>query len=193
VTSAGLPPAALAGPVGADAAGDVVAAYGLGNFPFGAVVALLFVIVLARAQGTYWLGRGIAAGTVRAGFLDRLGGRLVGPRMATATASLVRWGPLAVTLSFLTVGLQTMINAAAGLTRMPYLRYTLAMVPGCAVWAFIYATIGMTAFYAGVAAAAGSGWGLLAVALVLVLRRRRAGSPSVSEPSRGAAEASDVL
>lgn len=172
----------------ADQAGEVSASYGLDGFPFAAVVGALFVIVLLRAQGTYWLGRGIAAGTVRSPLGRRLGARLSGPGFGRAVALLHRWGPVAVTLSFFTVGVQTMINGAAGLTRMPYLRYTLAMIPGCVAWAFIYATVGLTAFYAAVTAAAGSPWALLAVAGVAagavwaVRRRRRARSaPGASD------------
>ncbi len=153
----------MSGPLGADSAGEVAAAYGLDGFPFAAVVGALFVIVLLRAQGTYWLGRGVAAGTIRMRVGGRLAARLSGPGLARALAYLHRWGPVAVTLSFLTVGIQTMVNGAAGLTRMPYLRYTLAMVPGCIAWAFIYATVGLTAFYAAVTAAAGSPWALLVV------------------------------
>jgi membrane protein DedA with SNARE-associated domain len=165
------------------AAGDgaeVVSAYGLSGFPFGAVVAGLFVIVLLRAQATYWLGRGLTAGTIRSGFAARLGRRLSGARLERAIGYVNRWGPIAVTLCFLTVGVQTVVNLAAGLTRMPFGRYTLAMIPGCVAWAFIYATVGLTAFYAGVAAAAGSPWaiaGLVAavvvLAILLLLRRRR--------------------
>ncbi|MBN8881120.1 MAG: hypothetical protein J0H73_02255, partial [Salana multivorans] len=64
--------------------------------------------------------------------------------------------------------------------RMPWLRYTLFMVPGCVAWAFIYATIGLAAFLAIVSAAAGSPWGLapvvlavVAVGVLVVLRLRR--------------------
>lgn len=168
----------MTGTLAAEGGAEVVSAYGLSGFPFGAVVAGLFVVVLLRAQATYWLGRGLTAGTIRSGFGARLGRRLSGPRLARAVGYVNRWGPIAVTLCFLTVGIQTMVNLAAGLTRMPFGRYTLAMVPGCVAWALIYATIGLTAFYATVAAAAGSPWalaGLLAAAAaaVLVVRRRR--------------------
>jgi membrane protein DedA with SNARE-associated domain len=78
-----------------------------------------------------------------------------------------RWGAPVVTLSFLTVGFQTVANAAAGLTRMPFLRYLLAMLPGCVAWAFLYATVGLAAVGAAVALAARSPWALLAVVLVL--------------------------
>lgn len=171
--------------VPADGPGEVAAAYGLGGFPFAVVVVGLFVIVLLRAQATYWLGRGLAAGTIRSRFGQRLGSRLTGPSFERAVGYLNRWGPLAVTLCFLTVGIQTMVNAAAGLTRMPYARYTLAMVPGCVMWAFIYATVGLTAFYAAVGAAAGSWWGIavlavaVAAAVVVLVRRRTAARQGV--------------
>lgn len=164
---------------------DVVSAYRLEGFPFGFVVAGLFVVVFFRAQLTYWLGRGLAAGTIKAGVAGRLSRKVSGPAFDRALTYLHRWGPLAVTLCFLTVGIQTMVNLAAGLGRMPFGRYTLAMLPGCAAWALIYATIGLTAFYAGVAAAAGSPWAaatiLLAIAAAAFLarqhRRRTARSP----------------
>ena len=50
-----------------------------------------------------------------------------------------------MTVSFLTVGLQTVVNAAAGLIRMPWIRYTVAMLIGCIAWAAIYATVGIAA------------------------------------------------
>ncbi|ACQ80027.1 membrane-associated protein [Beutenbergia cavernae DSM 12333] len=156
---------------------DVAAAYGLDGFPFGWVVVALFGIVLLRAQATYWLGRAVAAGV----WHTRLASRLDSPGMTRALGFVHRWGPLAVTLSFFTVGFQTMVNAAAGLVRMPWPRYTIAMVPGCIAWAFIYATVGLGAFLAIAAAATGSGWGIAAsavllaavVAAVVVTRRRR--------------------
>ncbi|WP_281861426.1 DedA family protein [Salana multivorans] len=144
---------------------SVLAAYGMADFPFGIAVVALFVIVLLRAQGTYWLGRGVAAGARTRPAVRRI---TEGPGVVRAIALLHRWGPLAVTLSFFTVGLQTVVNAAAGLVRMPWLRYTLFMVPGCVAWAFIYATIGLAAFLAIVSAAAGSPWGLAAVVLAVV-------------------------
>lgn len=151
-------------------------AYGLGDFPFALAVAALFAIVLCRAQGTYWIGRAIAAGVTTRPWARRL---VSGETAERGIALLHRWGPFAVTLSFLTVGAQTVINAAAGLVRMPWVRYTLFMVPGCLAWAFLYATIGLAAFLALAAAAAGSPLGVavivVAAALVafLVWRTRR--------------------
>lgn len=177
--AAGAIAAIAAGPRPFDAAGDVVSAYRLDGFPFAIVVVGLFAVVFLRAQLTYWLGRGLAAGTIKAGLADPLNRRLATPAFARAVRLLHRWGPFAVTLCFLTIGIQTMVNLAAGLGRMPLLRYTLAMIPGCVAWAFIYATVGLTAFYAGVAAAAGSPWAVAAIAgvllgaVLLAVRRRR--------------------
>jgi membrane protein DedA with SNARE-associated domain len=145
--------------------------------PFVVAVAALFVIVLVRAQGTYWLGRGVTAGVLHTPLADRI----TGPRTTRAITALNRWGPPLVTVSFLTVGLQTVVNAGAGLIRMPWIRYTAAMLIGCVAWALIYATIGIAAFETALALAARSPWALVAVlvavlavvAFVLVMRRRR--------------------
>ncbi len=145
--------------------------------PFGVTVAVLFCIVLLRAQGTYWLGRGVRAGVLH----TRLAAKVTGPRTTRATVALQRWGPPLVTLSFLTVGVQTVVNAAAGLIRMPFLRYTIAMLIGCLAWALIFATVGIAAVEGSIALAARSPLALAAVVLLLlggvalwfVLRRRR--------------------
>ncbi len=153
--------------------------------PFAVTVAVLFCIVLVRAQATYWLGRGVRAGVLH----SRLAAKVTGPRTTRATVALQRWGPPLVTLSFFTVGVQTVVNAGAGLIRMPYVRYTIAMVIGCLAWAFIFATVGIAAFEASLALAARSPWMLAGVvallvaviAIVVAMRRRRAsGGETVS-------------
>lgn len=155
---------------------EVLAAYGLDGFPFAWAVVALFVIVFCRAQGTYWLGRAVAAGARRTRW-HRLEQHAA---MVRATALLHRFGPVAVTLSFFTVGVQTAVNGAAGLIRMPWLRYTLFMIPGAVAWAFIYATVGLAAFLAVVGAASGHWWPLIVLVVLLagaagfVVRRRRA-------------------
>jgi len=157
-----------------------VDAYGLGDLPFAAVIAALFGIVFARTQLFYWLARGVAAGTVR---IERVKARIESPGVTRALDRLHRWGAPVVTLSYLTVGFQTAVNVAAGLSRMPFWRYLVAMIPGCLAWAFVWGTVGLGAFYGALALAAGSPWVLaaaavavvaLAVAAVIVLRRRRA-------------------
>lgn len=144
--------------------------------PFVITFSVLFAIVLVRAQATYWLGRGITAGVLH----TPLATRISGPRTTRAIESLNRWGPPLVTVSFLTIGFQTVVNAAAGLIRMPWVRYTIAMLIGCVAWAAIYATVGIAAVEAGLALAAHSPWALAAAAAVIagvvvaivVLRRR---------------------
>ena len=82
------------------------------NLPFPAVVAALFVIVMLRANGTYWLGRLGSAGARR----TRLGRLLDSPGYARATERIDRFGPPVVALSFLTIGFQTVANLAAGVS-----------------------------------------------------------------------------
>ena len=106
--------------------------------PFAIVVIAMFCIVMARANGTYWLGRGLAAGAKK----TRASKLLESRHYATATRWLNRWGAPAVSISFLTIGIQTMVNLAAGVTRMPLRRYLPAVIVGCIMWAFIYSTIG---------------------------------------------------
>ena len=170
---------------------------GLHDLTFPALVGALFVVVFLRAQGTYWLGRAVTASARRLRSRSRPEASLVagnwwdrtvvrverwsnGESGRRAGARLRRWGPLAVTLSFLTVGIQTAVNGTAGLTRMSFTRYTVAMVPGCVAWALIYASVGLAAFYAAVALAARSPWVLagagslvLAGVVALALRRGR--------------------
>jgi len=154
--------------------------YHLGGLPFAVAIAALFGIVFLRTQLFYWLARGVAAGTVKIESVERWAKR---PEVQRALDRLHRWGAPVVTLSYLTVGFQTAVNLAAGLSRMPFWRYLIAMVPGCVAWAFIWGTVGLGAFYAAFALAAGSPWFVaaavaavfaLAVAGVILVRRRRA-------------------
>ncbi len=47
-----------------------------------------------------------------------------------------------VSLSFLTIGLQTMVNLAAGASRMSMRSYLPSVTVGCVMWTLIYATVG---------------------------------------------------
>jgi membrane protein DedA with SNARE-associated domain len=150
--------------------------------PFVIAFAVLLGIVFLRAQATYWAGRGVVTGAMH----TRLAGRLTGPRLTRAIAALNRWGLPVVTISFLTVGFQTVINAGAGLTRMRWGRYTLAMLPGCAAWAAIYATVGLAAVTAWLTLNPAPRWGVIGCVIALaggivtavLLRRRRAALPA---------------
>ncbi|WP_416416005.1 DedA family protein [Paenarthrobacter aromaticivorans] len=152
------------------------------SLPFGVALAALFAIVMIRVNVTYWLGRGAVAGFAH----TRFGASLQRPRAAQAQALIQRWGPYAVVLSFLTIGLQTAVNLAAGAARMPLRRYLPAAVGGSIVWALLYATIGLAALEAWLAVAAaspaGAGLSVLAVIAVIVwvvvARRRRSAAKS---------------
>jgi membrane protein DedA with SNARE-associated domain len=68
------------------------------------------------------------------------------PRFARMQQMVARWGAPVVTLSFLTVGIQTLVNLAAGVMRMPLRRYIPALTIGAILWAFLYATLGFATF-----------------------------------------------
>lgn len=106
--------------------------------PFPVVFLVLFVIVMLRANGTYWLGRFGAAGAHRTG-LARL---MDSPGYARATQRVNTYGAPVVALSFLTIGVQTLVNLAAGASGMPLPRYLPAVAVGSVLWAALYATIG---------------------------------------------------
>ena len=158
---------------------DPLDAYHLGSVPLGVAVAGLFVIVMARSHGTYWAGRGVVRGAQAVDEKEGAPGwwhasvrRLetwTDKQSAQRGLDLVRrWGPIAVTLAYLTVGLQTAIFAAAGLVKMPYLRFAIASVPGALVWALVWATIGFGAVWAALSLFATSPW-VLAGAVLLVI------------------------
>lgn len=113
--------------------------------PFALAFVLLFVIVMLRANATYWLGRGALNG----GRLSKKMARhLEGPTMLRAQRLSARLGIVAVPLSFLTIGVQTAINFSAGFTLMPLRRYLPAVIVGCLLWALLYSTVGMVGFAA---------------------------------------------
>lgn len=108
------------------------------SWPWGWAWLTLFVIVLLRAGATYGIGRAIAAGALRR--------REPGPRLVRAAERVEEWGPPVVALSFLTVGAQTVVNAGAGLSRMSVPRYLLGLLPGAAMWATLWSTVGAGIF-----------------------------------------------
>lgn len=148
---------------------------------------LFFVLgAVLRSQALYWLGRSVAAGGQR----TRWASRLDGPRTRRAVRLIERWGMPVVPLSFLTVGLQSAVQGAAGLLRLGWLRYTLWTVPGWLVWALVWTGGGTVAVYGAVALAAQSPWALAAasvgVALLVtavVLRRQRRSSSGAAGPA----------
>lgn len=110
--------------------------------PYPMIVAALFVIVMLRANGTYWLGRAGSAGARR----TRLATVMESPGYLRAVERIDRFGPPVIAASFLTVGFQTLANLAAGATAMRQRHYLPAVTIGSVAWAFLYATIGTVGF-----------------------------------------------
>lgn len=148
-------------------------------------------VVFLRTQATYWVARwarkGADAVADRAeehhSPRARLARRFSGPGMEKARAFSERWGWFAIPLSFLTVGIQTLVNGAAGYSRMRWDLYTFAMIPGCLLWATLYTAVGLSAWSAWVASpwllAGGIVAGVaLALALNLARRRRKPSLPA---------------
>ena len=133
----------------------------------------LFVVVLLRAQATYWLARGAASGAVlatgRQGFLGTMARWFDGPIPRKGAAMLDKWGLIVIPLCFLTVGIQTAVNAGAGLVRMRWSTYTIAMIPGCVLWALLYGLGTLAVFAAAIRAVAGSPWGWAGLTLIATL------------------------
>ena len=109
--------------------------------PLLLTIAGFYLVVLLRAGGTYALGRLAAGGAQR---LERL--RAVQQRADRTMPFVDRWGALAVLGSFLTIGLQTATNLAAGLLRMPLRAYLPALAAGGLLWAVIYGALGVGAW-----------------------------------------------
>jgi len=193
---------------------DVATAYGLGGLPFWLVIGALFLIVMVRSHATYWLGRAVQRGGVavarsataspaaqastgnlrRHRARERLTTWARTPAAQRAKVIIDRWGPIAVTFSYLTVGAQTAILATAGLVAMPYRRFAIASVPGALAWAVIWGTVGLSAVWAGAALAARSLVVLAAVMVAIVIVvlatliiRRRLGNQR-STPAEDSAE-----
>lgn len=113
------------------------------GLPLLAAWCFLYVVIFCRAGGTYLVGRLALRGAQRSrfrGLVDR-------PAVHRAEHIIERYGAPVVALSFLTIGFQTAAQAAAGAMRMPYRKYLPALLIGGAVWALIYATIGLAAFW----------------------------------------------
>ena len=140
------------------------------TLPYPWVFLFFWCLAMMRSHTMYWIGRGITAGTARTRWVSLL----ESPVYARAQAWSARWGVLAVPMSFLTVGIQSVIQISAGVARMPLRRYVAATVAGAIAWATVYTTIGMAILTAWITGPTGRVVSLLMVtALVLVVVARR--------------------
>ena len=142
------------------------------SLPYPWVFLFFWCLAMMRSHTMYWIGRGITAGTARSRWVSLL----ESPVYARAQAWSTRWGVLAVPVSFLTVGIQSVIQLSAGVARMPLRRYVAATAAGAIAWAAVYTTIGMAILSAWLTGPTGRLICLLmltALALVVVIRRSR--------------------
>jgi membrane protein DedA with SNARE-associated domain len=114
------------------------------GWPYPVAVATLFMVALLRAGATYALGRAAQTGARR----TRIARLMARPGFARVQDLVARWGAPLVTASFLTVGIQTLVNLIAGMTQMPLRRYIPALALGSLLWGFLYATVGLATFSA---------------------------------------------
>ncbi len=172
----------------------------LNEGPFWMVFGALFLGAMARGQMMYWIGRiptqaAINRTAPTEGWRARAHQWLAGGGADAGIRSLRKWGLPVVSVCYLTVGFQSIVQAAAGVLRIPLPWYILAQIPGALAWALIYSTIGFAVWAAVLAAAAGSPWGiavlvaLVALITTLVVRRRRARAARSAESGQDAEHA----
>ena len=165
----------------------------INNGPVVFVYLFLFFGAFTRAQTTYWIGRYMGnfimtRGRPESGWRLRFYDRIHAPSTENAIDVLQRRGWPIIPLSFLTVGFQSLVQLSAGLIRMPWPRYTPAMIPGALAWALIYTTIGWAVWEAAISAVAGSPLMLvvvLAAVIAFFVWRSRRGNRAVIEAIGG--------
>lgn len=174
------------------------------SLPLVPATIFFYGVIIMRAGGTYSVGRGfrrlatgpealaaqggqVDGGDAPTGMRSRIAAFLSSDRVVRATDTVNRWGAPVVAVSFLTVGFQTAVNAAAGMNAMPLRRYLPALAVGGFAWAVIHATVGLAVALAWIRLFLFEPWVAAAVtvlavlAIVLLVRRRRAGRRRAEE------------
>ena len=147
----------------------------LSNFPFWGAWIFMYVLGTLRGQGTYWIGRGASSAVTHVGSEEehdskwaKIKAWLNSDRTKTGRTLVHKIGVVAVPLSYLTVGLQTAVLAAAGLVRIQWWKFTVAQIPGAIAWATIYSGVGLAGWSAVLAIFTGDGIVPAIVFVVLV-------------------------
>lgn len=154
------------------------------GYPLAVTFLLLFCIVMLRGQGTYWLARSVTTAAVRhtlptKGWRARVHTWLQTRVEGRGTSAIERYGMVVIPAAHLTIGVQTLVLAGAGVLRIGWLRFSIAQALGGLAWATIYTTIGFAVWNAALSAAAGNPWvlaGILVVSAAVVwhvVHRRR--------------------
>ncbi|MDN4175362.1 DedA family protein [Nocardioides sp. SOB77] len=144
-------------------------------------LALLVTVTVGASLGdhvNYWLGRLLGPRLTRSRLVDRIGRR----HWDRATDLVRRHGAGAVVVSRLLPVVRTLMAAVAGVAGMPYRRFALASLVGCASWASLWVGAGRAVHrLAGHPALLVALAVVLGVAVLLVRgwrhRARRAGVP----------------
>lgn len=138
------------------------------------VYGALFGIVSIRASATYAIGRGLIVGVARTRFRTVM----QGASYLRASDLVARFGAPVVSVSFLTVGFQSLVLLAAGGLRMPMRRFIPALAFGATMWALVYGTVGFvglelvrTAYLFSPALTIGVAVALVAATTGILLRR----------------------
>lgn len=147
-----------------------------------ALYLFVFVMSFIQAQVCYWLGRLVVEGTFKGREKNTVIGFIAnffeGPIPQTGAKFLNRWGLPLIPLCFFTIGFQTAVIAGAGIVRMKWPRFTLALIPGVAIKAVLWGTGLIIIWQAILYAIAGDprAWAVLALivlAIVTVVIRHR--------------------
>lgn len=168
------------------------------NLPF---IIFMFFVSIVKSQAVYGMGRAVPAAVSRWGTnnetLAKWDKWLQGPQVKRGAQILERWGIIVIPLSFLTVGIQTLVLAAAGVTRMRWWIFTVASLPGCVAWGVIYGAGLSVGWHTVSAALEGNRWAItvvvaaLLVIIMLVARKKpeekRADEGGKAETPKGSA------
>lgn len=146
----------------------------LDSLPFWLLLTVLSLGAMARGQMVYWLGRVATEQTLRrthpaGGWRERTHRWLSDGGADAGIVVIRRWGLIAIPFSYVTIGLQSMIQAGAGVLRITWWKYTLAQIPGALAWGAIYATFGFVTWNAVGEAAGGNPVAALVLAAVAAL------------------------
>lgn len=114
------------------------------SLPLWWAIAFFTAGAIIRASTTYGIGRAMAAGAE----FSRFKRFIDSPVYARAVAFVDRWGPFAVPLAFLTVGVQTAVMLASGIARMKVWKFAISVLVGGFIWGVLYGTVGMAVVWA---------------------------------------------
>ena len=162
----------------------------LADFPFWGAWIFMFILGTLRGQGTYWIGRGASSAATHVGSDEdteskwaKVKAWLNSDKTKTGRTLVHKIGVVAVPLSYLTVGLQTAVLAAAGLVRIQWWKFTIAQIPGAMAWATIYSGVGLAGWKAVIAVFTGDGI-IPAIALVVLVTAAIVGVVFISKSIR---------